>query len=106
MPARLIFLDLPALLVPYVPNFQYFLYDLTTVDDTEIKGDLILQAGLLSLKYARDENLKDKLKKIFELIDQLGDPQKVQEYLGTVEAGRHARGSLPLEHKPNQPKRD
>ena len=79
-----IFLDLPALLVPYVPNFQYFLYDLTTVDDTEIKGDLILQAGLLSLKYARDENLKDKLKKIFQLIDQLGDPQSVQEYLGTV----------------------
>ena len=79
-----IFLDLPALLVPYVPDFQYFLYDLTTVDDQEIKGDLILQAGLLSLKYARDENLKDKLQHIFSLIDQLGDPQKIQEYLGTV----------------------
>ena len=79
-----IFLDLPSLLTPYVPNFRYFLYDLTTIKDSEIQGDLILQIGLLSLKYARDDNLKDKLKQIFELIDQLGDPQTVREYLETV----------------------
>lgn len=79
-----IFLQLPALMAPYVPNFRYFLYDLTTVKDSEIQGDLILQIGLLSLKYARDDNLKDKLKPIFELIDQLANPQQIREYLETV----------------------
>ncbi len=29
-----IFLDLPSLLAPYVPDFRYFLYDLTTVNDS------------------------------------------------------------------------
>ncbi len=63
-----IFLDLPSLLAPYVPDFRYFLYDLTKVKDSEIKGDAILQIGLLSLKYARDEDLPEKLDEIFSSI--------------------------------------
>ena len=79
-----IFLDLPSLLAPYVPDFCYFLYDLTKVKDSEIKGDAILQIGLLSLKYARDEDLPEKLDEIFKLFDQLTDSQEVREYLDTL----------------------
>jgi hypothetical protein len=79
-----IFLELPSLLAPYLPDFRYFLYDLTKVDDSEIQGDVILRIGLLSLKYAKRDDLPDKLDEIFALFDQLTDHKAAREYLSTL----------------------
>ena len=43
-----------------------------------------MQIGLLSLKYARNEHLSEKLDEIFNLFDQLTDSQEVREYLETL----------------------
>jgi hypothetical protein len=87
-----IFLELPSVLAPYVPDFRYFLYDLTKVDDSEIQGDVILRIrrkrvvrlGLLSLKYAKRNDLPDKLEEIFALFEQLTDHKAAREYLSTL----------------------
>jgi len=80
-----IFLELPSLLAPYVPDFRYFLYDLTKVDDSDIQGDVILRIGLLSLKYAKRDDLPEKIDDIFELFKPfIDDDREVQEYLSTL----------------------
>ncbi len=65
----------------YVPNFSYDLYDFSHIPDEEIKGAVLLRVILLTLKYAFDPRLGDKLEDIFKLFTELSDKSEAAEYL-------------------------
>ncbi len=52
----------------FIPNFRYSLCDLSDYTDEEIrKGEKILQGALLTLKYSRNQRIKEKLPGILDL---------------------------------------
>ncbi len=65
----------------YVPDFKYDLYDFSHIPDEKIKGAVLLRVILLTLKYAFDPRLEDKLGEILKLFDQLSDKTQASEYL-------------------------
>ena len=49
--------DLPEVMKPYVPNYRYWLYDLSQYSDEQIRGGIILQVSLRLLKYIREDDI-------------------------------------------------
>lgn len=85
--AKLNFRDLlrfPEQLNPFVPDFQYILWDASQYTDEEIKGEAVLRVALLILKYIFKDDLKDRLAGILELLKELSERQTGMEYLATV----------------------
>jgi predicted transposase/invertase (TIGR01784 family) len=80
--------DLPDVLRPYFPDFRYFLADLGQVSDEEIKHRVeravILQIGLLSLKYIYAEDVAEQLKRTIRLALALLDQETGLEYIQTI----------------------
>ena len=74
-------LGVPAPFKNYVPDFQYFLCDLSKYDDEEIKGGIILHAALLALKYIFSEELRQRMPDIFKLLHDLLERDRAIEYL-------------------------
>jgi len=64
-------LSVPGPFKNYVPDFQYFLCDLSEYDDVEIKGAILLRIGLLALKYIFHEDLIQHLPGILALFHQI-----------------------------------
>ena len=79
-----LFDNLPKALRPYMPNYQYWLCDLSSYDDEDIKGYVILQVGLLLLKYIYAKEFGDRLPEIAGLLHKLSDKQTALEYLETL----------------------
>jgi predicted transposase/invertase (TIGR01784 family) len=77
-------LDLPAELRPYVPEYHYWLCDLTQYSDAEIKGEVILRVALLLLKYIFRDDLAQRLGEILGLLRALSERQTGLEYLETI----------------------
>jgi predicted transposase/invertase (TIGR01784 family) len=65
----------------YVPEFRYYLCDLSKVE--ELKGEARLKAGMATLKYVFSEELAAKLVEIFMALSQLPPPRR-KEYTWTV----------------------
>ncbi len=65
----------------YVPDFNYDLYDFSHIPDEKIKGAVLLRVILMTLKYAFDPRLEDKLEDIFQLFTELSDKTEALEYL-------------------------
>ena len=59
--------DLPAALKPYVPDFQYALYDLSAYSDAEIARTAVLGVGLLVLKHIYRPDLRARLPEVVAL---------------------------------------
>lgn len=80
--------ELPAVLQPYLAQFQYHLADLSAYSEAEIKARLeravILQIGLLSLKYIYAEDVGVQLEKIIRLAFELLDQPTALDYVRTV----------------------
>ncbi len=76
--------DLPDSLKPYLPNFNYFLVDLSQYSDDQIKGEVILQLGLLLLKYIYRGDLKETLTRIFPLFYEVLEKETGLEYIEMV----------------------
>ncbi len=80
--------DVPDELRPYVPEFRYHLADLSQYSDEEIKTRIeravILQIGLLSLKYIYAEDVGQQLAKIIRLVYELLDQETATAYIQTV----------------------
>ncbi len=76
--------DLPDSLKPYLPNFNYFLVDLSQYSDDQIKGEVISQLGLLLLKYIYRNDLKEALTRIFPLFAKVLQKETGLEYIETV----------------------
>ena len=71
-------------LSPYIPDFQFILYDLSNYSDEEIKGIVTLKISLLLFKYIFHPHLQEELKKIFSLFRELLDKETGLEFLETV----------------------
>jgi hypothetical protein len=76
--------DLPIALQPYVPNYRYWLADLSVIKDDELKGYVILKVGLLLLKYIQRDELGERLPEILDLLRALTYKQTALEYLETI----------------------
>lgn len=74
-------LGVPAPFKIYVPDFQYFLCDLSEYDDAEIKGAILLRIGLLGLKYIFHEDLIQHLPGILTLFHQISTRDRALECL-------------------------
>jgi predicted transposase/invertase (TIGR01784 family) len=77
-------LDPPEVLKPYVPAYQYRVFDLTRYSDEEIQGEITLRVSLLLLKYIFRKDLGDHLGEILEFLRAISEPQTVLEYLETI----------------------
>jgi len=68
----------------YIPEFNYLLYDLSTLSDEEIKGRVILKATLMALKYLTTPEPGKHLKGIFSLFKELSESNTPLQYLETL----------------------
>jgi predicted transposase/invertase (TIGR01784 family) len=80
--------DLPEALQPFVPDYEYWLCDLSQYSDAEIKARVedvvILQVGLLLLKYIWQDDVRDRLEGMLDLLRELGRQETGLEYIRTV----------------------
>ena len=65
----------------YVPDFRFFLYDLSSYSDEEIRGEVLLRVSLLVLKYVFRKDLRGKIEGILCLLGDLAGRQSGIEYL-------------------------
>ena len=71
-------------LKPFIPDFQYTVYDFSARSDQEIKGTVILQATLMALKYITGHEPAKHLNKIFSLFKGLTKSNTALEYIETL----------------------
>ena len=69
---------------PYWPDFHYHLQDLSALSDEDIQGQVLLQAGLLVMKYIFDPALRGRFGEILALFSDLATSQTALEYLQTI----------------------
>lgn len=74
----------PPALLPFLPNFQYYIIDLSRYSDDEIRGAILLRVTLLLFKYVLREDLREHLPEILSLLNQLADRRTGLEYLETA----------------------
>jgi len=79
-----LFGDLPVALRAYIPNYRYWLADLSAIKDDELKGYVILKVGLLLLKYIQRDELGERLSEILDLLRTLTYKQTALEYLEMI----------------------
>ncbi len=65
----------------YIPDFTYHLYDISHLNDDEIKGAVLLRATLLTMKYIFSPDLRKHLDKIFGIFQDLISRKTGLEYL-------------------------
>ena len=65
----------------YIPDFTAELFDISHVDEAWIRGEVILQIFLMTLKYIMQPSLPDKLDEIFPLFRKLLSRKSAMEYL-------------------------
>ena len=68
-------------LAAYQPHFQHHLCDLSQYDDADLKGDVMLQAALLTMKYIFREELHDRLPDILALTAELFERETGLQYV-------------------------
>ena len=66
---------------PYIPRFEHILHDISHLDESEIKGTIVLQVVQLLLKYIQTQELRNRLPQIMELLGRLGEKERLTEYL-------------------------
>jgi predicted transposase/invertase (TIGR01784 family) len=74
----------PPALLPFLPNFQYHVIDLSRYSDDEMRGAILLRVTLLLFKYVLREDLREHLPEILSLLNQLADRTTGLEYLETA----------------------
>ncbi len=83
-----LFDELPDALRPFVPEFRYWLCDLSQYSEVEIKakveGTVILQVVLLLLKYIWQDDVRERLKEMMDLLRELGQQETGLEYIRTI----------------------
>jgi len=76
--------NLPQAMKPYVPEYAYWLCDLSRYSDEEIRGVVTLRVGLLLLKYILREDLGAHLREILALLQDLSRQRTGLDYLQTI----------------------
>ncbi|MCP4352947.1 MAG: hypothetical protein GY795_46445 [Desulfobacterales bacterium] len=60
-------------LLPYIPDFEFVLCDLTAYSDDEIRGDVLSRAVMLLFKHIRDPDIMERLPGILSLLRDILD---------------------------------
>ena len=81
---KTLFGNMPPELTSFVPNYQYFLCDLTNISDEQIKGEPFLRVGLMLLKYIFRQELSDKLLEIYRPLKEVEGQQEVRDFVETT----------------------
>ncbi|MCP4458504.1 MAG: Rpn family recombination-promoting nuclease/putative transposase, partial [Cytophagales bacterium] len=76
--------DLPDVLRPYIPDYKYWLWDLSQYSDEAIKGEVILRLSALLLKYIYRDDLLTELGRILQLLIEVQPKETGLEYIETV----------------------
>lgn len=72
-------------LLKHVPEFEYYLVDLSTIDEEQLKGAPYLRAGLMLFRHIFSKELKQRLPEIFHLLEPEPDEILI-EHLQTITA--------------------
>ena len=78
------FFEMSEELLRFVPDYDYLLFDLSDMNEEQIKGDIRLRVGFLLFKYIQDERLRHELPRILHLIAELTQKESALQYLETV----------------------
>jgi len=68
----------------FVPNFKYELADLSVHSETDIKGTILLRTCLLSLQAIFMDAPQEHLRRIFTMLEELGDQETALQYIEVV----------------------
>lgn len=74
----------PPELAAYLPDYRYWLCDLSQYSDEEIKGTVTLRVAMLLLKYVVRDDLGEHLVEILSLLRDLSQQRTGLEYLERV----------------------
>lgn len=77
-------LEVPEVLKPYVPAYQYWVCDLSRYSDEEIQGVITLRVGLLLLKYIFRADLRHRFGEIISLLRAISERRTGLEYLEVI----------------------
>ena len=69
---------------PFIPDFQYLLWDASRYSDEEIKGEVVLRVALLILKYIFREDLRENFPEMLSLLRNLSEKRTGIEYIETI----------------------
>lgn len=70
-------------LLKHVPEFEYYLMDLSAIDEEQLKGAPYLRAGLRLFRHIFGQELKRQLPAIFNLLDAEPEPARL-DHLRTI----------------------
>ncbi len=73
--------DLPDIMRPHVPNFEYLIWDLSRYSDQEIKGGVLLRVTFLLMKHIFSEDLGKLLPGFLGLLEDFGDRRTALQFL-------------------------
>ena len=77
-------LEVPEALRAFVPEYRYWLCDLSRYDDADLKGAVDLRVMLLALKHIFSADLRERLPEMAELWQDLAKQRTGLEYLETI----------------------
>lgn len=70
-------IPMPKKLKHFLPNFDFLFFDLSQIPDNQLKGNLLLKATLLTLKYILTDKLNEKLPLLFTFLNALSSQRKL-----------------------------
>ncbi len=76
--------EIPEAVAAFLPDYHYWLCDLTQYSDEDIKGEVSLRVAFLLFKYILREDLSQHLAEILILLRELTAQRTGLEYLETV----------------------
>lgn len=85
--AELKFSDLfrcPEELTSFIPDFEYILWDALGFRDEKLSGNARLRGSLLTFQYIFRKDLKDKLVRVFEILEDISKTREGLEFIMVV----------------------
>lgn len=77
-------LDVPEAMIPYVPQFRYWLYDLSQIPEQQIQGEVALRLSLLVLKCLQQPQADARFLGLIDLMVELSKQQRGIAQLSTL----------------------
>lgn len=66
---------------PYIPDFEYLLYDLTDYTDADIRGTVVARVVMLLFKHVHDTDFLKHLEQILVLLNELPDRETLKYWV-------------------------
>jgi len=74
----------PAELMPFLPDYRYWLFDLSQYSDADLKTEVMSGVVLLTMKYIMRPELRERLGEILNLVNILGQQETGLSYLEVI----------------------